>query len=393
MIAARHEANHTPRDVDAPANDVAVRIRHAASIRAARGAVASPPMTSIASGPTLVTGASGFVGSALTAHLAARGIAVRALLRAPARAPLPPGVELACGDLTDVSSLLRAVRGVETVFHVGGLVAHAGRAADFARVNVEGTRALLWAARVSGVRRFVLTSTPSVIADGTDHFGVDESAPIARRSHSAYAWSKAVAEQLVVAAHTREFRTVAVRPHLVWGPRGSHWVEGFLRHAEGGAWRIGAWRIGTGRNRVGMTYLDDCVRAHLAAASALAADASVGGAPYFVHGGEPVVLWEWVAALCTACRLAPPVRNLPVPIARALGHVGDLLRATTAGRCNLPLSRYLVDELVTDHYSDIRRARERLGYAPQVSVAEGISRVAAAYHVARESHVPPASAR
>jgi 2-alkyl-3-oxoalkanoate reductase len=349
-------------------------------------------MTRRTAGLTLVTGASGFVGSALTARLATLGARVRALLRDPARVQLPSGVDAAVGDLTDPASLLRAADGVETVFHVGGLVAHAGCRRDFARVNVDGTRALLWAARCAGVRRFILTSTPSVIADGTDHFGVDESTPIARRSHSDYAWSKAVA------AHTGEFRTLALRPHLVWGPRGSHWVDGFLRHAQGratgdGTWQVGSWGIGNGQNRVGMTYIDDCVSAHLAAAAALMADASVGGAPYFVHGGEPVVLWDWVAALCRACHLEPPARRLPAPLARALGHAGDLLRQMTGGRCNPQLSRYLVDELVTDHYSDVRRARERLGYAPAVSVAEGIRRVATAYHAARESRVPPASVR
>ena len=344
-------------------------------------------------GLTLVTGASGFVGTALVARLASCGVPVRALLRDPTRVRLPAGVEAARGDLTDPASLLRAARGVQTIFHLGGLIAHAGRAADFTRVNEFGTRAMLWVARTEGVRRFIFTSTPSVIADGQDHFGVDESAPVAVRSFSPYARSKAIAEHLVVTAHTRSFRTLALRPHLVWGPGSSQWVEGFLQHAQRGASLGGHWRIGAGRNRVGMTYLDDCVSAHLAAATALAADETVGGAAYFVHGGEPVVLWEWVAELCRACGLEPPQRSLPTAVARALGHAGDVLRATTGGRCNPHLSRYLVDELVTDHYSDIRRARERLGYAPSISVAEGIHRVATAYHAARGSLALSPSAR
>lgn len=344
-------------------------------------------------GTTLVTGASGFVGTALVERLATLGVPVRALLRAHSRAQLPAGVEAVRGDLTDPASLLRAVRGVETVFHVGGLIAHAGRGADFTRVNVDGTRALLWAAGTAGVRQLIFTSTPSVIADGRDHFGVDESAPFAVRSFSHYARSKAVAERLVLAAHSPTLHTLALRPHLVWGPGESQWVQGFLRHAQRSLARGGQWRIGDGRNRVGMTYLDDCVNAHLAAAMALRADGGVGGAAYFVHGGEPVVLWDWVAALCRACGLQPPTRSLPAPIARVIGHAGDLLRAVSGGRCNLHLSRYLVDELVTEHYSDIRRARERLGYVPTVSVAEGISRVAAAFRAARGVHAPPASAR
>ncbi len=346
--------------------------------------------------PVLVTGATGFVGSALVQALCARGASVRALVRdpvrartqlaAPARADGSHSLTFVHGDLTRPESLAAAVDGVATIFHVGGHVGHHGAAEAYTRVNVEGTAALLSAAAQAGVRRFVHTSTPSVIADGTDHFGVDESHPVPARHRSPYPASKAAAEQLVLGAHGPRLKVVVLRPHLIWGPGASQWVRGFIDRAERGA----GVRIGDGANRIGMTYLDDCVAAHLVAADALAADPEVGGTAYFIHSGEPVRLWDWVANLCRACGLAAPSRHVPRGIARLIGSGCDLaLRTGAVGRA-LPVSRYLIDELTTEHYSDITRARTRLGYSPTVSIADGISRVAAWYRATRGALAPRA---
>jgi 2-alkyl-3-oxoalkanoate reductase len=335
----------------------------------------------------LITGGTGFVGAAIVEALRGARTRVRVLARTPSRVEARDGVEVVQGDLAHPESLEPALRGVTSVYHVGGQVGHHGERDTYFRVNVDGTSALLHAAHRAGVRRFVHTSTPSVIADGTDHFGVDESHPVPTTHASPYPASKAAAERLVMAAHRDEFRTVVLRPHLVWGPGASQWVRGFLHRAERGA----GLRIGDGSNRVGMTFLDDCVAAHLTAMQALAADARVGGAAYFVHGGEPVRLWDWVDALCRACELAPPTRRIPASLARGIGSACDLLvRARLTSRA-LPLSRYLVDELTTEHYSDISRARERLGYIPRISIADGISRVAQWYRATRAGHAPLAS--
>lgn len=321
-----------------------------------------------------MTGATGFVGSVLATRLARDGADVRGLTRDPAAAATIPGVRWVRGELEDPASLAAATRGVHAVFHAGGMVGHYGIRSAYLRTNVEGTRDLLAACRANGVREVVFTSTPSVIADGTDHFGVNEDHAYSARFASPYPESKALSEQLVLAAHSPAMRTIVVRPHMIWGPGRSQWVQGMLRRAARNALR----RIGHGRNRIGMTYLDDCVEAHIVAWRALRADASVGGAPYFVHGGEPVVFWDWVGELVKACGLHPIRGEVPAPVAMALAHLCDVGVVVSRGRWHAPISAYLISELTTDHYSDITRARERLGYRPQVSMAEGIARIAAA---------------
>ncbi len=322
----------------------------------------------------LVTGGTGFLGSVLAQRLARDGASVQGLTRDPERAPRMSGIQWVRGALEDLPSLVAATRGVDTVFHAGGMVGHYGIRSAYLRTNVEGTRDLIAACRANGVRALVFTSTPSVIADGTDHFDVNEDHPYPRRFASPYPESKALSEQLVLAAHGDPLRTIVVRPHMIWGPGRSQWVQGMLRRAA----RNGLRRIGHGRNRIGMTFLDDCVEAHVVAWQALQRDASVGGAPYFVHGGEPVVFWDWVTALVSACGLHPIKGAVPAGVAMTLAHLCDAGVVLSGGRWHAPISAYLISELTTDHYSDMSRARERLGFRPRVSIAEGIARIAAA---------------
>jgi nucleoside-diphosphate-sugar epimerase len=319
----------------------------------------------------LVTGATGFVGSVLAARLADEGAHVVGLSR-EVREPDDRGIEWIAGDLEDPDAMNRATRDMDGVFHVGGMVGHYGNRGKYLRANVLGTRELIRACRRNGVRTLVFTSTPSVIADGTAHFGVDETHPYSHRFQSPYSESKALAEQEVRAANGPELRTVCIRPHMIWGPGRSHWVGGLRKLAATGK----LYQVGDGMNRVGMTYMDDCIEAHMLAFRAVEADAAVGGQVFFVHGGEPVLLWRWVSQLAEALGLEPVKGELSKGAVKTAATVCDALVTLSGGRLHFPLSRYLFTELTTDHYSRIDRARSWLGYEPRVSVEDGIERLA-----------------
>ena len=325
----------------------------------------------------LLTGATGFVGTALSSRLLELGAHVVCLSRSP-RESSHTRVEWLVGDVEDAQSMLEATRGIDAIFHVGGMVGHYGDRAAYLRANVGGTQNILAAAKRNGVRSLVFTSTPSVIADGTPHFDVDESHPYSRRFQSPYSESKALAEQDVRRANGGDLRTIAIRPHMIWGPGPSHWVGGLRKLSRKGM----LYQMGRGTNRVGMTYMDDCVDAHLAALEALEADKSVGGRAFFVHGGSPVLLWQWVRDLTQALSL-PGIRGrLPGPVMKVAAGVCDSLVVASRGSMHFPISRYLMTELTTDHYSRIDAARKYLGYEPKVSVAAGIERLAEAERVA-----------
>jgi dihydroflavonol-4-reductase len=148
----------------------------------------------------LVTGGSGFVGGLLLARLVADGRQVRALVRRPIdRERLPdPRVELALGDLDDEESLARAADGCEVVYHVAGLNQLClADPAPLYRVNVEGTRRMLAAARRAGVRRVVHTSTAGTLG-GDGSRVMDETAGPPAELTSHYARSKLEAEQVAL---------------------------------------------------------------------------------------------------------------------------------------------------------------------------------------------------
>src|SRR5690606_33168354 len=139
-------------------------------------------------------------------------------------------------------------------------------------------------------RRLVYTSTPSVVGYGAEADGVAE-APYPTTWESPYGETKARAERLVLAANGPELATVALRPHLVIGPRDPHLVPRVVERARRG--RLVA--VGDRANRVDLTYVDNAAWAHLDAARALTgARARCAGRAYFVSNDEPVVLWDWL---------------------------------------------------------------------------------------------------
>jgi len=165
----------------------------------------------------LVTGATGYLGSALITLLHERGFAPRAVLRSPERAVgLPPGVPWVVADLADPAALCRAAAGCEAVFHLAASVGNS--AEQTRRLNVLGTQAVLAAARAAGVRRFVHTSSGAAIVDSTGL--VSERAAAETALTDPYSTTKAEAERLVLdsARDGAGPEAVVVSPVGIYGP-------------------------------------------------------------------------------------------------------------------------------------------------------------------------------
>lgn len=283
------------------------------------------------------------------------------------------GAEVIIGELDDTRRLSAACKGVGTVFHVAGRVGVWGPAAPFFRLNEGGTRAVIGACRRADVARLVHTSSPSVVYNGGDLSGVDESAPLCTVAPCAYPTSKAAAERVVAAANSKLLRTVSLRPHLVWGPGDRNVVPRCLALAKAGRLRI----VGSGTNRVDLTHVDNVVDAHLLAEAALAApDSAAAGRAYFITNGEPVVLWDFINELCEASGIAPVRKHISLPAAMAVGAVLELVWTLMRRREDPPMTRFVAKELATDHFFSIEAARRDLGYNPRVSMAEGMRELA-----------------
>jgi nucleoside-diphosphate-sugar epimerase len=326
---------------------------------------------SSASAPVLVTGGTGFLGRRLVERLLAAGRSVTVLARRPAPDLAARGVRFVPAALDDAPAVAAACAGHGTIFHVAAKVGIWGRYDDFFRTNVLGTRALLAGARAHGVRCFVHTSTPSVVYNGRDLAGADESLPLTTSCPAAYPLTKAVAEREVLAANGPELRTVALRPHLIWGVGDPHLVPRILDRARAGRLRI----VGAGRNRVDMVHVANAVDAHLAAEAALAGAAA--GRAYFVTNDEPVVLWDWIADLLRGLGERPLDQRIPLGAAAAIGAVCEAAWRCLPLRGEPPMTRFVAAELAKDHWFDIAAAKRDLGYAPKVTMAAGTAELVA----------------
>lgn len=224
-----------------------------------------PPPSVAKNSSALVTGGTGFLGRRLVERLLAEGRPVAVLARTPAPDLEARGVRFIRASLDDPTVVRAACTGIETVFHVAAKVGVWGRYEDFYRTNVLGTQALLEGCRAQGVARMVFTSTPSVVYNGRDLAGVDETLPLTTKCPSPYPLTKAIAEREVLAANSSTLRTIVLRPHLIWGVGDPHLVPRVLARARAGRLRI----IGSGRNRVDLVHVENAVDAHLAAERAL----------------------------------------------------------------------------------------------------------------------------
>jgi nucleoside-diphosphate-sugar epimerase len=235
------------------------------------------------------------------------------------------------------------------------------------------------------VPRFVHTSTPSVVYNGLALAGADESLPLTTACPSPYPLTKAIAEREVLAAHSPTLRTVALRPHLIWGAGDPHLVPRILARARAGRLRI----VGDGRNRVDMVHVDNAADAHLLAETALApnrichligdkgsavpegAAPSAGGRAYFITNGEPVVLWDWINGLLAGLGEPPVVKRIPLGAAVAVGAVCEAAWRLLPLQGEPPMTRFIAAELAKDHWFSIEAARRDLGYSPRIGMAEG----------------------
>lgn len=317
----------------------------------------------------LVTGASGLLGRAVAAEVLAAGHEVRCFQRRPSGVA---GADDLLGSVTDPDAVAAAVRGQDAVVHLAAKVSLAGDPAEFDRVNVDGTRNVVDAAGTEGIRKFVQVSSPSVAHAGSSITGDDALVADPRRARGDYARTKAEAELLALAADADDFRVVAVRPHLVWGPGDTQLVERVVERARRGRLPL----LDSGAALIDTTYIDNAASA---IAAALARVDAIHGRSYVVTNGEPRPVAELLAGICVAAGVTPPRWRVPASVARAAGSVIETAWRVKPGADEPPMTRFLAEQLSTAHWFDQRRTRADLQWTPAVSLDEGFRRLAAHY--------------
>lgn len=324
----------------------------------------------------LVTGGGGFLGQALCHGLVQRGHEVASFNRGHYPQLDAIGVRQLRGDLVDREALLAAARDCEAIFHNAAKAGAWGSYASYHRANVIGTDNVIAACCAHGINRLVYTSTPSVTHRATHPVagGTADNVPYGEHLKAPYAATKLIAEKAVLAANGATLATVALRPRLIWGPGDHQLLPRLAERARAGRLRL----VGGGDNLVDTTYIDNATQAHFDAFDHLAPGSACAGRAYFISNGEPKPMREIVNALLAAVGAPPVTKSLPFGAAYAIGAVCEAAWTLLPLLGEPPLTRFVAEQLATTHWYDMGPARRDFGYAPRVTIAEGLERLAAA---------------
>lgn len=324
----------------------------------------------------LITGGGGFIGRAILAEIRKHEPEAEvSIFQRTAHPDLErQGVEVIRGDLTDIEAVSRACEPADVLFHVAAKAGIWGDWDTYYQPNVIGTRNLLYACKHSAIRKFIYTSSPSVVFSGEPIRGGDEGLPYPEEWPFHYSHTKALAEQSVLEAHNPRgtgLSTVALRPHLVWGKGDPHIAPRLIAQARAGKIK----RVGDGKNRVDMTHVNNVAQAHWKACKELD-EGTCGGKAYFLSDGDPVRLWEWADALIEKVG-APPIRkSVSLKKAMKIGGVLEWVYRTFRLKGEPPLTRFVALQMAEDHWFDISAAREDFGYEPDVDRDAEMDRLA-----------------
>lgn len=319
----------------------------------------------------LVTGGGGFLGGSIVRQLVERGDEVRTFSRGSYKKLEELGVTQFHGDLADLAAVKKAVEGCDAVIHVGAKAGMWGSEKDYFMANVLGTAHVIHACEYHGVKRLLLTSSPSAVFAGGDMENANESVPYAEKFVAPYPESKAISEKMVLNANSSHMATMALRPHLIYGPGDPHLVPRIVAKARSGRLMY----LGNGSNKIDIVYVDNAAHAHVLAIDKLEPGSPCAGKAYFISNNDPKTIREVFENLSRVYGFKPIWKRVPKWLAYFGGWMFEKIY-TLFGIEREPLvTRFIAKELATSHWFDTSAAKRDFGYEPQITFDEGMKRM------------------
>lgn len=329
----------------------------------------------------VVIGGCGFLGQHLVEGLLSRGYRVRVFDLCTLSNQV--GVEYYTGNLCRKEDLLPVLRGASIVFHCASPPPSSNNRELFYKVNVCGTQTILEACQECSVRRLVLTSSASVVYDGTDIMNGTEDLPYAANPIDYYTQTKILQEKIVLDYNSRglkgkEILTVAIRPHGIFGPRDPQMVPTVINAAKSGKMKF---IIGDGKNVVDFTYVKNVVHGHILAGDSLIPQSSTCGKAYNITNDEPLPFWKFISDVLTGLNYPPPSFHLPYWLLYWLSWLLHLITILLSPLVTIrpTFTPMRVALAGTHHYYSCQQAKRELGYSPPISLKEGLQRTIDSY--------------
>jgi nucleoside-diphosphate-sugar epimerase len=311
---------------------------------------------------TLVTGATGFIGTHLVKALVGKGRDVRCLVRKTSNTKEIEklGVELFYGDLLDKQSLEKAVKGVNIIHHVAGEV-YSYKVKEYLKNNVDGTKNLLEACYDKNIIKFIYLSSIAAVGQNQSKDVLLNEESLCNPTTS-YGKSKREAEKMLLKAFDiHRLPIVIIRPPIVYGPRQPPALTRIFRMIHQGKFKI----IGDGTSIKSFCYIDNLIKGVLLAEES----GKTVGRIFFISDSEPYTPKKMAQTIAIEERVVLSRRHLPSFVSSLCGY---LVMGLEKFFGIYSISLYAIRTMNVDFACDISLAKKELGYNPNISLQEGI---------------------
>jgi len=314
-----------------------------------------------------VTGGSGFVGQNLIPMLIKNGYIVKALARSDKVIQLVEklGALAIKGDINDKESLEKGIEDCSSVFHLAASVDFFASEMELKKIHVDATKLLLNVAQKANVHKFIYLGAASVIMNGKPISNVDENF-ISDNIIDGYSRTKLEAEKLVLNANCTHFKTISLRPPLIWGKGDPNTLPKIIEAINKGKMMF----INGGSHRFVTCHVTNVCHGLL-----LAEKSEIGGNAYFLTDGETPVFKEFIKKYVATKGIQVPDKNVPLIIARVVASLMEFIWKCFNLNGTPPLYYGLINTLGLEFITIDQKARKELGYKSIINIQEGINQM------------------
>lgn len=312
-----------------------------------------------------ITGGSGFVGQNLIPLLVEKGYIVNALARSQRAIDKVEklGATAINGDLDNKQAIIDGLRGAETVFHLAASVDFFAGEKALYMLHVVPTALLLEESKKSGVKNFVYLSAASVIMNGRPIRNADEIF-VSDNLIDGYSITKLEAEKSVLQADSGNFRTIAIRPPLIWGKGDPNILPSIIAAIKKGQMQF----IGGGLHEIVTCNVRNVCEALL-----IAEESSTRGQAYFITDGQTVIFKEFIKRYVETQGIDIPDKSVSVRNAKIIASILECIWKTFRLKGHPPLYKALVNTLGLEFITNDAKARKEIGYKTFVTIEQGMS--------------------